>query len=41
MPCHLSDVDGPIDPFLVIVLANFANNKWAVLHGYNKNLHIN
>jgi hypothetical protein len=40
MPCHLLDVDGQIDPSLVVVLANFANNKWVVLHGYNKVLHI-
>jgi hypothetical protein len=32
MPCHLLDVDGQIDPSLVVVLANFANNKWVVLH---------
>ncbi len=41
MPCHLLDVDGQIDLSLVGVLANFANNKWVVLHGYNKVLHIN
>jgi hypothetical protein len=41
MPCHLLDLDGQIDPSLVVVLANFANNKWVVLHGYNKFLHMN
>jgi len=41
MPYHLLDVDGQIDPSLVVVVVNFANNKWVVLHGYNKVLHIN
>jgi hypothetical protein len=41
MPCHLFDVDGQIDPSVVVVFANFANNKWVVLHGYYKILHIN